>query len=521
MKRLLIIAAIAIAAAGCREYDIPVIYPPDRGDVYYPEVESTGMPARDARGNIIPDFSRVGYRWGDEAIPEVPVRETLEAPSNGSDARSMIQQAIDRVAAMPLVGRHRGAILLKRGIYNVSGTLTVSANGIVIRGEGTSGEDGTVLVATTTTKESDLIQITGAAFNWPAPPSNMNIKDEYVPVGRFWVTVDNAGSFAPGNKVILYRPPSAEWLADIRMDRIPEASDGTTAQWVPEDYFIRQERVVTMIKGDTLHFENPCVMALDARYGGGAVYKANITRVQECGVENLLLRSNYAGDEDENHAWTGVAISRAEHCWVRNVHSEYFAFGLVSMSESAKNITVASCECREPKSKVTGSRRYSYSLNGSLCLVIDCKAVHGRHDYVTGARNAGPNAFVNCVSEQALAENGPHQRWNSGTLYDNIITDGALNVYDHGNEGTGQGWAGVNQVLWNCTANRVICLNPWTSANNYSIGTMARKHGSKFVRPDGVWISLMQPVSPQSLYRAQFDLRRRESSGGVFQPAVR
>lgn len=523
MKKLMIILAAAAAFGSCqKEPQPPVVYQPDRGDVYYPEVKSAGMPARDAQGNILPDFSRVGYRWGDEGIPLVPVQVTLN-PENG-DMRSKLQNAINEVAALPLVGRHRGAILLTKGEYKISGPVEISTDGIVIRGEGFDPENGTILVATTTSAnadDQDLIRIRSSDFSWPSAPSAMNIIDDYVPVGRFWIRVDNAGDFSANDRVIVYRPPSAQWISDIRMDKIAMAADGKTEQWVPEDYFIRQERVVTVVRGDTLHFENPIVMALEAKYGGGAVYKATPSRIKECGVENLLLRSNYANDTDEKHAWTAVAISRAEHCWVRKVHSEYFAFGLASISESGKNITVADCECRDPKSNITGSRRYSYSVNGQLNLVIDCKARKGRHDYVTGSRNAGPNAFVNCVSEGALSENGPHQRWNSGTLYDNITTDHNLNVYDHGNEGTGQGWAGANQVLWNCNAQKVICLNPWMSAKNYSIGTVAQKHGSKFIRPDGVWISHGQHVSPGSLYEAQLELRRLESPGGVFVPAIR
>ena len=76
------------------------------------------------------------------------------------------------------------------------------------------------------------------------------------------------------------------------------------------------------------------------------------------------------------------------------------------------------------------------------------------HDYVTGAQVCGPNVFYNCTASQTFADIGPHHRWSVGTLYDNIVTDGEINVQDRGQMGSGHGWAGVTQVLWNCRVNR-------------------------------------------------------------------
>lgn len=78
--------------------------------------------------------------------------------------------------------------------------------------------------------------------------------------------------------------------------------------------------------------------------------------------------------------------------------------------------------------------------------------------------------FYNCTAFQTYADIGPHHRWAVGTLYDNIITDGEINVQDRGQMGSGHGWAGVTQVLWNCRAKRAAVQNPWTSGNNYNIG---------------------------------------------------
>jgi hypothetical protein len=116
------------------------------------------------------------------------------------------------------------------------------------------------------------------------------------------------------------------------------------------------------------------------------------------------------------------------------------------------------------KSLITGGRRYSFNNDGQMNLVMNCHASEGRHDYVTGAQVCGPNVFYNCTAEKTHADIGPHHRWAVGTLYDNIFTDGEINVQDRGNWGTGHGWAGATQVIWNCTALKAAIQDPWVSA---------------------------------------------------------
>lgn len=83
---------------------------------------------------MILDFSRVGYRWGDAEIPTVAVVATLTPPADGADATNLIQSAIDKTVA--------GAIVLKKGVYNISGTIRIGKSGIVLRGEGDTETDG-------------------------------------------------------------------------------------------------------------------------------------------------------------------------------------------------------------------------------------------------------------------------------------------------------------------------------------------------------------------------------------------
>src|SRR5215218_8590032 len=86
-----------------------------------------------ASGDKIMDFSHAGYMGGGVALPIVPVKVTVK-PSGEKDDTKTIQAAIDEVAAMPLQNGFRGTVLLSAGTFTCSGTLTIAASGVVLRG---------------------------------------------------------------------------------------------------------------------------------------------------------------------------------------------------------------------------------------------------------------------------------------------------------------------------------------------------------------------------------------------------
>lgn len=93
-----------------------------------------------ANGDRVPDFSFCGYMGGGVKLPDVPVRLVV-APIQG-DATALIQAAIERVSAMK--GDKdglRGAVLLGKGRYRVSGQLRIETSGVVLRGSGLFNPD--------------------------------------------------------------------------------------------------------------------------------------------------------------------------------------------------------------------------------------------------------------------------------------------------------------------------------------------------------------------------------------------
>ncbi|HET8828613.1 MAG TPA: hypothetical protein VFM79_04695 [Pelobium sp.] len=251
-------------------------------------------------------------------------------------------------------------------------------------------------------------------------------------------------------------------------------------------------------------------MPLEKKYGGAQVYKFSFNgRIREVGIENIAFESEYTSDTDEEHSWKAITFNKIDNGWVKSVTSKYFASSCVDLGSNARYITVTDSKCMDAKSVITGGRRYSFNVDGSFNLVKNCETTDGRHDFVSGSKTFGPNVFYNCKSSKTHADIGPHHRWSAGALYDNIITDGEINIHDRGNWGSGHGWVGTTQVLWNCTVKKAAVQSPWVSGKNYCIGLVGEKYNGRLAnRPDGEWESLGAHVLPSSLYITQLEARK-------------
>jgi hypothetical protein len=336
------------------------------------------------------------------------------------------------------------------------------------------------------------------------------ITDNYVPVGAKSFTVASSNGYKAGDKIIVYRPGTEQWIKDLKMDQIV-ARPGTK-QWQPNEYNLQYERVITKVEGNKIFIDNPIVMAMEPKYGGGEIYKYTFDgRIHNVGIENLYCESEYLSDTAENHSWDAVSFDKVENGWVKNVSAKYFAYACVHLNPWAKNISVLDCNCSDHKSVITGGRRYSFCNEGQQNLFISCHASDGRHDFVTQARTNGPNVFYNCTAKRTHADIGPHHRWSTGTLYDNIVTDGEINIQDRGNMGSGHGWVGATQVVWNCTVRRAAVQSPWANGKNYCIGMKGEKVPGHFKdRPEAEWEGLNKDgLEPQSLYMAQVNARKK------------
>jgi len=469
----------------------------------------------DERGNTIPDYSRAGYGGGGVRLPDVAVVVRLAPQAQGDDG-ARIQAAIDEVSRRPVDPRgFRGAVLLQQGTFRVAESLAIREGGVVLRGEGRTPSSGGTTIIATGKKKRSLIEI-GLARGpgrREIEGTRRRIADAYVPWSARSFAVESADGYRVGDRIIVYRPSTAAWISAIGMDRIkprPDVDPAATKQWKAGDYDLHFERTIVALEGNRITVDAPVMNALDARYGGGLVYKYTLPRTVESGVEYLRLVSEYErGREtsDEDHAWTAIDLGAVENAWVREVTMVAFSHA-VDADSNALFVTLQDLEHLDPVSLLTGSRRYSFGLNGQYGFAQRCFARGARHTFVNGSRARGPNVFLDGQAVQAHADSGPHHRWSVGTLYDNISDDNQLRVQDRQYSGSGHGWAGAQHVFWNCTSKELVVQAPPT-AQNWAIGCVG-----EFVRgswapeaPLGIVEATGTPVLPRSLYLAQLEAR--------------
>ena len=412
-------------------------------------------------GDVVIDFSHAGYGGGGVAIPDVPARISVE-PGPGDD-RARIQAAIEIVSALPVDGQGlRGAVLLRPGEYQIAGALRIGAGGVVLRGSG-DGPGGSTLIATGVSRRA-LITLSGTGARTEIAGSRRLITDAYVPIGARSFTVADPSGFKVGHAVVVHRPSTAEWIKVLGMDRFSGWRPENRLHWRPGSRDVRWDRVVTAVDGARITLDAPITTALDSRYGGGSIHRYDFPgRLQQAGVEHLRLVSAHDPSRpmDEDHAWFGVSLDKAENAWVRQVRAEGFVSSVVHAGADTKWVTVEDVAAADPVSEIGGWRRRVFHTLGELTLFQRCRSQRGRRDFSVGHGAAGPNVFLDCASSESVDWSGPVGSWASGVLYDNVVVRGdALRLINRDVAGQGVGWAAANSVLWNCEATDVEVRSP-------------------------------------------------------------
>ena len=468
----------------------PVSQGPDRRLVY----------STDERGNRVSDFSYCGYMAAERPISDVPIRVVV--PVVPDDATRRIQKALDYVASLPADANGiRGAVLLDKGTYSVSGSLTIAVGGVVLRGSG-MGQEGTVLLGTGQSRDT-LICIKGKDDRKTGAP--VQVTDTFVPVNASTVRVDASHSFRPGDQVLIHRPSTKEWIQTLGADHF--GGGITYLGWKPGSRDLYWDRTIVSVEGDRITLDAPLTTALDAAYGGGRVAAYRWPgRIKQVGIENLRCRSTCDEDnpKDEAHRWMAVTLENVSDAWVRQIVFEHFAGSAVAVLETAKRVTVEDCKSLSPISEIGGQRRNTFWTMGQQTLFQRLYSEHGYHDFAVGFCAAGPNAFVQCESSRPFSFSGGIDSWASGVLFDIVNIDGhALSLFNRSQDAQGAGWNAANSVLWQCSAARIDCYSPPTACN-WAFGSWAEFAGN------GYWEESNSHVQPWSLYYAQLQDRLGE-----------
>lgn len=464
-----------------------------------------------ANGDRVPDFSEAGYGAAGDAIPIAAPAAAVEPSGDvtGAQDRARIQAAIDRVAALPIKpGGLRGAVTLSAGKFVIDAPLLIQAGGVVLRGS--EGKARTTIVAVG--GAGPAILVGGAARLRPLEPPRPILAD-YIPVGATTIPLASTKGLAIGDLIALQRPFTPGWIAAIGMDRIPAKTTGTVVQW-GAGRGMTYIRRVTAVSPTAVELDAPVVDAI-LKADGASLCRAELAgAIEQVGVEHLdgdgtARTGNAKLDQPEliRADTVFVAMEGVANGWVRDLHLRNFA-SLVRVGKGARDVTVENVQGVNDRPPWWGVPPAAFDVRGQRVLVRDGSLTGARILLATTQANvAGPTVFKNLTGTGPEVSVGPHQRWATGTLYDNVRVSGEFLVANRGNHGSGQGWPAANTVIWNSAAVAGARLEQPPGAHLWTFGLTAQEEPGS----TGSFVSNDRPVQPESLFDAQ--LARRMQGG--------
>jgi hypothetical protein len=453
-------------------------------------------------GDRIMDFSYAGYMGGGVAIPEVPVKVTVQP---GGDDPANIQKAIDDVSHMPLVDGHRGAVLLAAGTYHCDKPLQISADGVVLR-----GASGAILQLT---GQPHVAILVSGRQNVAVEGKPTAITDAYVPSGADAFSVASAAGLSVGDTIRIARPVTDTWVAFMGMDHLLRT--GKDEHWISG--VLQAERVIRAISGNRISVTPPLSDDYDSKYlnpPGSTVVKARVSgAISQVGVEGLRIECPPQPVEITAPLFQAVKFESVVDSWMQNLET-HDTVNTLGVDGKSSRITIRKVRMTHTVATKGAAKPFDLAIAGTQVLVDQCTGQgDGLFYYATMGRMQGPNVILHCAF-QGTGSIQPHMRWSTGLLVDGCqVPNGTIDLMNRGTMGSGHGWTIGWSVTWNCQAKGFLVQQPPGSVN-WAIGckgaetSRAMPGGDKSaLLPDGIFDSPNRPVAPASLYLAQ--LRER------------
>ena len=334
------------------------------------------------------DFSYAGYGG---ALPNVMAVSSVR-PTGGDDT-ALLQGAIDHVAALPLqTNGFRGAVLLHPGRYRVAGKLEMRASGVVLR-----GAEGATIVASGKSRRT-LIEA-GAAAD-PAIDAAVAVTDEIVPAGGLVLTLENAGGFHVGDRVVITRPSTAAWISALHMTGLPGTYANQRLDWAPGSrnldlgpHHHRSRRRAQADHARCAHHHRPGT-ALRRRHGrAGDVQR----RRSHIGIENSRWKANStrrirATKNIRGSPWRSI-VWRMPGCaawWRGTSRGPRCEWARARGASPSRH-----CRSEQPVSRAgaaTGGRVFWWKASRCWCAAVHSE--QGMNDFAAGLLAGGPNVFL-------------------------------------------------------------------------------------------------------------------------------
>lgn len=521
--------------------------------IVYPSIPNNpdaalGYVAYNRQGDRIMDFSMVGWNEGNTDLPDpnsqVPIIMRL-VPRPGSDSNAdtgddtdRIQAAIDKVtkqtsaSVLNMTTTPTGALVLARGVYKITKPLNIRGSGILFRGDPAGGSR--IVCNWDPTGPRYAIVVEGE-LDEMLDDTRTPVMADYTPVGSFFLALDPSyfqdTGLAVGDKVVVTRIGNDRWVEDIGMDDFDTDKKGVKP-WKKMQG--RMYRTIKSLNAQTgiVQLDAPLPISIVRRYGGGWVTKYVDNKLRAVGIQFLdmvfpgnfgrttddMLDEKGRGSQDYRFAYEifsnyALRIDNAQHVYVSHVTSALF-HNFVSVGTDAHHLTFDSVVHSYPDDMLSGQS--AFQLSGQLVLIRNSLSQGSFHFFVDINHVMGPNVVhraqaINVAKpyqpmplDFAPGEVGPHMKFCTGMLFDQVVTDGPILIVNRGSMGSGQGFSGANSVVWNSRAREGILTHRARGFQNFVIGSEDLDGDDRMPWASHGWKEhLGAEVLPGSLYLRQ------------------
>lgn len=466
----------------------------------------------------LPDFSFAGYRRGEKPLPVLDtthnVRDFGAVGDGEHDDSDAFLKAIAAVDA--------GVIFIPEGRFVITQLIVIDKPNIVLRG---AGPDKTTLYFPTPL--NDIVPNWGATtggrrtsnYSWSG--GFITIRGDYqsdrladissaTRRGGNTIVVDDPAPFAVGQEVeIQVKDDEKDSLAMHLYDEDPRVGIENLKRRTKASIVTR----ITAIDGAQITLDRHLRFDLRPEWQP-AVHRFEPT-VTECGIEDL--RFEYPNTPYKGHftelGFNAFAITRASHCWVRNVHVHNAdSGGFVSgVFNTVDGITFTSEREIDKGRRATGHHGMTLK-DDSVCTRFEfqCKFVHD----VTVSGSAG-SVYSNGRGVDMSFDH--HCRAPHGNLFTNIDVGKGGEVWRSGGGAALGAHCGARGTFWNIRAEKPMAppgenFGPWSlNLIGVNLGLPeATDLTKRWYEHNGT-----EGVLPLNLHEAQLARRLSSSTGGL------
>ena len=463
--------------------------------------------AFDPRGRLA-DFSYAGYRFGDEAIPELAVVASVADLGAVADDEGDDTEAFRRAIA----ATDSGAIRIPAGRYLLSDIVWIEKPGIVLRGDGA----GVTTLHFTSTLED--VRPNMGATTGGKPTSNYSwsggflwVRGAFGGSDRISVVGDarrgdrvlklkHVGGLRVGQRVLIEQVDNDERTL---LGHLYAGDPGDTRKLTGA---LRPMLVASIesIDGDRVTLNRP--LRWDVRTAWSPTVRAFSPSVHDVGIEGMTISFDavpYEGHFSELGR-NAIAFNRTSDCWVRDVviRNCDSAIFFTGVQGTIDGLRVESS--RDPHRLTQGHHGVTMGLDNLLTNFVF--ETHFIHD-ITMTRLSAGNVIKNGSGVNLSLDH--HKRANHANLYCNLDAGDGGDLWRCGGGASLGKHAGAWTTFWGIRTRRPVS---WPRASfGPDLMNLVGLHSEQdeTVSETGRWFEAIDPelLEPRDLHAAQLQRR--------------